>query len=64
MSRQGQNSNDRISVPDLAMREGLSYRRAYECALRGDFGRPERVDGRVYVHLDRPAEGRRKSDAA
>ena len=45
-----------ISVADLAIREGLTYQQAYNRALRREFGQLERIEGRLYVREQVPAE--------
>ena len=47
-------STERLTITDIAIREGLGYQVARERALKGHFGSVERVHGRLYVH---PAEG-------
>lgn len=38
-----------LSVTDLAIRNQLTYRTAWERTLRGDFGQPEKIGRRLYV---------------
>jgi len=39
----------RLTITDIAIREGLGYQVARERALKGCFGPVHRVDGRLYV---------------
>ena len=42
-------TTERLTITDIAIREGLGYQVARERALKGCFGSVERVDGRLYV---------------
>ena len=42
----------RMTITDIAIREGLGYQTARERALKGCFGPVERVGGRLYVTSD------------
>jgi hypothetical protein len=46
-----------LTITQLAIREGLGYQVARERALRGDYGRVERIGGRLYVMPVRDTEG-------
>jgi predicted NAD/FAD-dependent oxidoreductase len=38
-----------VSVPEIAIAKEWRYQRAYSEVLRGVFGPPVRIDGRLYV---------------
>jgi hypothetical protein len=44
-------SRDRVSVVDLALLRGITYQQAYNEALRGVHGRPERIGRKLYVRV-------------
>jgi len=50
-------TNGMLTITQLAIREGLGYQVARERALRGDYGRVERIGGRLYVMPVRDTEG-------
>jgi hypothetical protein len=43
------NTSDRLTIADIAIREGLGYQLARDRVLKGCFGPVERVDGRLCV---------------
>jgi hypothetical protein len=40
---------DRLTITDIAIRDGLGYYAARDRALKGQFGPVKRVEGRLYV---------------
>ena len=41
-----------LTLPEVAIRWKLTYRKAYDMALRGDFGKPERRAGRLMFNRE------------
>jgi hypothetical protein len=51
MTAQASGSRDRVSVVELALLRGITYQRAYNEALQGVHGRPERIGRKLYVRM-------------
>jgi hypothetical protein len=44
-----ENRDNLAGVPEIALANGWTYRRAYDSVLRGLFGQPIQRDGRLFV---------------
>jgi len=47
----------RMTITDLAIKNGSTYRATHERALRGDYGPVSREGSRLYVIVTEPNEG-------
>ena len=45
-------NDELVSVPEVALAKQWRYQRAYDAVLRGSFGLPVRVDGRLFVRRE------------
>jgi hypothetical protein len=49
MKQQPNKRQNLISIPDLSIQTQQAYLRTYNRCLRGEYGKVERIDGRLFV---------------